>query len=946
MSTYVLPQVQVFQDVSRTPTESIQPLRPLILGGNAVTFRYGVESERELGRLGYYDPVAATEYPWPNRPAGGVVDRPNVRVFVKNALLNYKNLAIDSGPSVVKSAGYLNRLRAPGFNFASAAGYDRDATLGDRDVKVGDVVKVRCVPLGGPAVTVWSQVTGLVGDPVASVRGAAESDSGNASTQGASASAAQTTGAINTLTASANGGSYEGRPSGHVSEVYTVVVLDGSVNGDLETARLRVLSASGTDDVPELTPNAAGVATPVGTRGLTVTWSVNHSGALSASAEAEDVPVEDFVTGQQWRVTVNQAFTAPAATSAGTYTGSRDTTYVVTVLRGGAWASSPLVKCATVDGTDASGPTAVTGASTAVAVGTAGVTVSFSGLGLRTGDRYYIPVTAATTGAVRTLVLANALPTAVPDDSRVGLELYALRDTAELPRNREGYAPLTNWSTAATSITLAPGAVVYDPDFTDGGVPVPLALQSNEGLGYGLAYADYRAWVPGSARAVGFAAPSDDLDSLVDGPTEPVNPLKYAVHVARLNSARSDATGDVSVGYLAVADPSSLDSWNDALDKLVGVSGVYGIVPLTADPAVVAAVRAHVAQQSTPEEGLWRACWVSLPALPEVPLVSAGSSVPGHLAATTSDGATCLCVIEDDPTTSGTQYTRVRCTSGNAKFITNGVAPGATVRSLYTTDGFGGTTYSEFVVDAVLSEDMLRLVAGPDAPQSVAAKTEVWMTLDAPGEADAVARIASAYNDSRTVAVWPDRYEYLGETLPGYYLCAALAGLTGALPPHQSATRIQVLGVDSVPRTVDRFNRTQLNRMAGSGVWVVTEDPVTGVVHNRHGVTTAPYDQIAFREEMRRRNRDSISYRFKAHFEPFIGVTNVVSTMQDRLLLETKTLIRVLQNTQFTTELGGQLVDATIVRLSPHDVMPDAFVLVLDIVEPNALNSFPIHLVV
>jgi hypothetical protein len=944
MPTYNVPQVKVYQDLQASPDSSPQSLRAVVIGGHAFPVRYGVASERELGLLGHFDALADTPFAWPNRPPGGVVDPATVKLWVKDALLEYAEAPIDSTPAVTKTAGKANRVRSAGTNWASATGYARDASLGDRDVKAGDVVRVRYVDEDDEAGTLWTYVRGLLGDPVASQVQAAAASPDNASTQSFSDSISQTGGDLNTVFATVDGSDYEGRPSGRLSETYTIIVLDGSVGGDHTTARLRALSASGGDDVVEFSPSAAGVPTAVGTRGLYVTWDLDGLSNHSDSAEAEGVSPIDLVAGQQWTAEVAQAFTAPVATSSGTYTGAESTTYIVEVVKGGAFATDPTVKVTTLTGSDLGGPVIVPAAASAVVVGTRGVSVAFSGAGLRKGDRYFIPVVAASTGAVRTVVLGHNLPANVADGARVGLTFYVKREALEVPRHREGAAPEVNWTVSSTEITVQDGMTVYDPDLTDGGVPYPVPVVSNAEAGFGVAYAEYVAWLPDLAGQARLASPSADLDVLIPGPTDPVNPLKYGVMVARLNSGVPSATGDTSITFIAVADPNDADSWQDALDQLVDIPGAYGLAPMTRDPAVLQLCQAHVESLSVPDEARWRSLWVSLPGVPEVPVVSAGSDVPGYTAATTSDGDPCLCVIEDDGQTSGTQYTLFRCPAGNGRFLTNGVRGGDVVRALYTSDGFGGQTYTEFVVDLVDSEDQLRVVRGPDAPLSLATRVEVWRVLDPAEEAAAVARLAGSYASDRVCAVWPDTYEYGGLTLPGYYLCAALAGLTGAVPPQQGVTRYEVKGVTAVPRTA-RFIRGDLDTMAAGGVWIVASDPITGRVFNRHAVTTSAVTDSNHQEEMRRRNRDSVSYQFQAAFEPYIGIVNAIPAVEERFRMVVQLLVDSLK--QSTNPLiGGQLVDATIRRLEPYELDARQYVLVLDCIFPEPLNNFLIHLVI
>ena len=69
-------------------------------------------------------------------------------------------------------------------------------------------------------------------------------------------------------------------------------------------------------------------------------------------------------------------------------------------------------------------------------------------------------------------------------------------------------------------------------------------------------------------------------------------------------------------------------------------------------------------------------------------------------ASTSSDGEVLLATLEDDPDTSGTQYTLLTVPAGTSRFVTDGVKPKDVIRYLFTTDGFGGTVYTEFVIDA------------------------------------------------------------------------------------------------------------------------------------------------------------------------------------------------------------------------------------------------------
>ena len=337
--------------------------------------------------------------------------------------------------------------------------------------------------------------------------------------------------------------------------------------------------------------------------------------------------------------------------------------------------------------------------------------------------------------------------------------------------------------------------------------------------------------------------------------------------------------------------------------------------------------------------------WFNLSGVPELPIVSAGSTVVNHLLATTTDGGEALAVFEDDPETSGTQYTICRVPAANSGFITNAVRPGDIIRGIYTGDGFGNFTYSEFVVDEVQSENQIRVSVGPNAPQSVPAKIEVWRNLSAGEEAAEVGRNAGMWNDRRIRATWPDQIESSGTIQEGYHLNAALAGLASGVLPHQGLTHVELAGFSSTQRTNDKFNKPQLDAMAVAGVWIVQQQ-LTGEIYTRHALTTGDYEDINQREEMLTRNVDSISYRFKDYFEPFIGVTNVTSTMLEVILGGMDKLIRTLQNERVTVSIGGQLIDATVDRFFVSEIFRDRYVAYISLNVPYALNNIELHLVV
>jgi hypothetical protein len=277
-------------------------------------------------------------------------------------------------------------------------------------------------------------------------------------------------------------------------------------------------------------------------------------------------------------------------------------------------------------------------------------------------------------------------------------------------------------------------------------------------------------------------------------------------------------------------------------------------------------------------------------------------------------------------------------------FITNKVQAGDLVRYNYTVDEFGEPQYQEYVVDRVLTESSLVLYSGLDAPVTVPQRVEIWHNLNRNEIADDIVQQSGAFSNRRIVAVWPDQVGEAGTLQPGYYLAAALAGLASGVVPHQGLTNVEVAGFDDYTRSYKFFNETQLNRLAEGGVWIVTEDR-DGMPHTRHALTTNKLD-LNRREEMIRRNVDSISYLFLRRLRPYIGRTNATPTMLGVLNFQVREIIKFFATNGVTAELGSQLISGTVRTLQIHPLLKDRVEIVLDLVVPAPLNNIELHLVV
>lgn len=918
----IKPRALIYQEFSQTPVAITKPFRAHLSGPVGYLVRYDFDSEKPNGDLGAYDPLSDASYLWPTRPAGALVDESYTKLFLDKArLLTFRDL-IGDDETVLPVSGKLDRVRIGGaYGFkANGSSYPRFPALFDRDVQLGDKVKVRGA-VASVTYEVDTYVRGIVADQIAASIGTASPASTNHSTQSATSTATQVAGPVNCNTLAASLAGYDALMDGAIDDIYTIRVVEGSVDGDLSTARLRVTTASGFDDDLDVTPGFVDDYFAVGGRGLLLKFTcVGHS--------VSSISTDDLVPGQIYTLTVHDNYTALTATSSGTFTGTADTLYVVTCSRGGLFAASsaadrPQLTITTTSGTDNGGPVTVSATGTDYPVGTKGVLIHFGSgpAGIRKGDTWYIQATAATDGRFSTLVLGRSLPAALAAGAS-DLDLtISLERSFEVPANRIGFEPETNWTQSATELSVSSGMLGYDPSVTSGGI-----LQAMDVLS-GSLFVQYRAWRSELCGIV-TAVTSANLDTAIPGPIHPDNPLKYAAAKAIANS------NGVEVKITGVCDPDSDDSWADVLALITGLPEVYGLVPLTSRLSVLQLYAGHVNSQSTPENACWRALWAQLTNATVKAVVTADNS---------EDGGLVLGTISDDPDTSGTQYTYVRVPAGNGNFVANQVRPGDTLRFNYGTS-WGVESYDSYVVDAIVNEDTIRLVAGPPAAVTVARKLEIWRTLGKDAQVEAIGSLAATFGNRRVCAVWPDTVGAGGLTVPGYHLCAALAGLRSGVVPHQGLTNAALTGFDDLSRT-SYFNETQLDQLAGYGVWIVGADLTTGEIVNRHAITTDISD-IDHREEMVRVNIDSVSYTANAWFSPFVGKANVSDDLVTRFKVELEAMRDYLRNVGRTDTLGSQISDFSSMTVEKHPYLRDRIVMTIVPVYPIPLNYPELHIVI
>lgn len=927
-SFYTVPQVRVYQDSAAEPTSTDQIMQTVIIGPHYDLKRYGNEDEKSLTYAGAYTAGTAMVSPWPNRAPGGSADADSAVVNVDNAYLKYYN----SGTALINLVtGTRNQIRSDTINWQDYGTDKRSPLLPKRDVLIGDGVSLS-VPAAGID-GMETQVVGFVHDKVPSSIDAAEIATGNRQASTAMATATyKGAGDIATIPViTPDAAAYNPTDLGLINDIYTVVVIESTGTANSIAAKVQVLSKSGLDNVEEVVLTGATSATfNIGTKGL--------SGTIAL--QTVDGIVYNLQPGQAWEVDAKAAFIPPSVTSSGTYVGPEglDTIYVVRVTRSGVIGSSiaPQVTVQTNDGVDSGGPYDVGAAD--IEIGNFGVKVAFTGTTMAEGDQYTIGVTAAKDGPVRTLVLANSLPVSVDPSMSIQITLMAVQDI-KLNPNRLGEPPYKNYTADAQGVTLNSMVTYYDNTIVDQ-ANNPMRLQ----LMKGDVYVSYRALLPTNTYVTGEIRGAA-LTSIEDvlGPISPDNPLCLGTYLALLNSGASiegyTVENVVPVGYLAVPS-DDVKGYASALAKLTTRYGTYIPVALSQDPEVQQLVATHIRTMSIPENGRWRISYFN----------SALSELSG-LVTTNEDGEAILADIYAAPEDNERNLTVYW---DNGKFMTNGVRPGDILRADYHTDGFGDWTYGEYVVDRVLSEDMIKLMEGPEVATAVSSKVEVWRNLSSNEMAKAYAQRSVEIgkmlgsgntNTKRGRHVFPPEVTIGADVVPGVFAAAAIAGLRAGVAPQQPLTNVEVLGIDALPWSTQVMSSDDLDLMAQYGTWILTQDLSDGTVYTRHQLTTSGYSSATkYREDSMVVNLDNICYKIQAVMKAWIGRANITEQFIAKLEAQIVLVVSEMQVSS-NDNLGPQITEFELLRLERHAVQRDKVVCYARILGPDPFNYLDIHIV-
>jgi hypothetical protein len=411
---------------------------------------------------------------------------------------------------------------------------------------------------------------------------------------------------------------------------------------------------------------------------------------------------------------------------------------------------------------------------------------------------------------------------------------------------------------------------------------------------------------------------NDDIVASV-GAISDSNPLALGASIALANTVSR-------VLLLAVASNDST-GFTSALQFLEHES-VYSITPLTQDVSILASVKDHVEQMSTPEYAAWRIALVNT-AIPTVSYVGAYS--PSLVNANSGNNSVALL---------NTVYT---LTSSNSQFVSSGVVPGDVIK--ITSHAVTSQVVTSVVVTAVLNNQQVQVAACPIALTAV--NFYVQRNLSKLQQAQAVAAQSTSFTSHRVFHIQPDTVGVMVsgvvKYLPGYYAACAIAGLIAGLPSQQSLTNIGIAGISDLQHSNRYFTRSQLSTISAAGTFLLVQEAAGTIPYCRHSLST-DMSVLEYRELQQVKNMDFLSYFFHDILKAFPGRYNITS---DTLQILRTTIVagaKLLQGKRLP-KIGAPLLDYSITSLAQDTVNKDNVVIQMTVSTPTVANYISLYLV-
>lgn len=207
--------------------------------------------------------------------------------------------------------------------------------------------------------------------------------------------------------------------------------------------------------------------------------------------------------------------------------------------------------------------------------------------------------------------------------------------------------------------------------------------------------------------------------------------------------------------------------------------------------------------------------------------------------------------------------------------------------------------------------------------------------------AETVAEANAGFANRRAYSVFPETVKTviagIEKAIPGYYACAAIAGMVAAQPPQQGFTNFPMAGLTGVVGP-EKFTKRQLNIMAGGGTYILVQDAIGGPVTSRHQLSTNT-TSIETRELSITKVVDFTAKFLRLSVRKFIGINNVNESLLDSLGTTINAVLKFL-------EQSGVLNGSNLNNIAQDKVNKDTVLIDVTLDVPYPCNYIRLTLVV
>lgn len=439
----------------------------------------------------------------------------------------------------------------------------------------------------------------------------------------------------------------------------------------------------------------------------------------------------------------------------------------------------------------------------------------------------------------------------------------------------------------------------------------------------------------------------DTLAAVLDPITEE-NPLGLALFLCILNCPGFEVKG-LGVDEITAAAPEGTALSYARAAGLLEAEEVYAIAPLTQDEVITGLWRTHVVAMSDPTQGGERIVFFNhvVPIRKNPGIAASGSQA--FSTATTNQllldvnpaaGLVALGLNPADPfTVDQGVYVEVEVTGEFRRYSVSSVT-GALANFTTTFSGdenedafFTTTDLTEVVIDAAWAMKVRGasiIIPGSNPPR-----------LDYSLVAETVADANAGFKNRRAFSVFPDTIKTIvngiEKSLPGYYACAAIAGMVAGQPPQQPFTNFPITGLTGVVGT-EKFTKRQANIMAGGGTYILIQDVQGGPVVSRMQVST-DLTSIETRELSITKVVDFVAKFLRLGVRKFIGTQVINAQLLDTIGTTIQGMLAFLLE-------SGVLNGANINNIVQDETAPDTVLVDITLDVPFPCNYIRVTLVV